>query len=256
MGNSNPFKPDTRFETCNVCLKKGVTLTKDHVPPSGAIGGRKAMKVHQPLENLRLDRHPNAPPVILAKTGLHFQTVCEDCHRKASGDDECLKAFVHAAAPAIASPTTGTAAVGVRAPSDAIVRSILLHNLTSRFAADGNKFEDALRRVVLGDVSAGRDLYLYVWEYGGDEVFMMHDFLALPWIDHLGSVLSFPALTFFVCQKSVPGLRGVNVEDALLNPKAYVVIDRHADLSLFWPRDSGAIVGGARFAQHIVAETA
>jgi hypothetical protein len=255
MRNSNPFKPDDPFDTCNVCWKSGVTLTKDHVPPSGAIGGRRPMKVRQPLEELRLDRNPNAPPHILSKTGLNFPTVCTDCHRKSSTDDERLKDFVAAAATALAGPTSGTGAVAVRAPSGAIVRSILFHNLTSRFASDGNKFEEAIRRVVLGDASAGRNLYLYIWEYGGAEVFIMHDFLALPWFKHLGSILSFPPLTFFVCETALPGIRGINVEDAFVNPQPHIIIDRHANLSLFWPRDSGAVMGGARFAEQIVAET-
>ena len=212
------------------------------------------MKIRQPLEELRLDRDPNAPPFVRSKKGMYFQTVCDPCHAKSTVDDQRLKDFVIGANQALSSSAAGTGAVGVRAPSDAVIRSILFHNMTSRFESDGNKFEEKIRKTVLGNSSAGSNLYLYIWQYGGTDIFMMHDFMALPWLDHLSAVLSFPPLTFVIRDSPMVGLRGHNVEEHLLNPKPYVVIDRHSDLSPFWPRDSGAVLGGARFAEHIVGE--
>jgi hypothetical protein len=252
----NPFKTRGKSGTCNVCLTPGVKLTKDHVPPSAALGGEKPTNIRQPFEELRRDRHPNVPPFIHSKTGVHFPTVCDPCHKTSTVDDERLKEFVLGAKAALAKPASSTGAVGVRAQSDAIVRAVLFHDLTSRLSSDGNTFEDKIRRVVKGDIAAGSGLYLYIWPYTGDGIFMMHDFMALPWFDRLMSVMSFEPLTFVIADQPLPAVRGHNVAEHLTKPKPYVVIDRHAELPGLWPRDSGAVIGGARFAEQIYAEPA
>ena len=251
---TNPFKALGKFGTCNVCLTPGVKLTKDHVPPSGVLGGERPTKIRQPFQELRLDRHPNAPQFMHSKTGMNFPTVCDPCHKTSTMDDERLKAFVIGARAALASPARPMGAVAVRAPSDAIVRAVLFHDLTSRFKPDRNLFEDTIRRAVRGDAAAGAELHLYVWPYTGSGIFIMHDFMALPWFDRLTSVMSFEPLTFVITDNPLAGFRGHNVQEHLTGPKSYVVIDRHADLSGLWPQDSRAVIGGARFVEHVVAE--
>lgn len=254
--STNPFKTLGKVGTCNVCLTPGVRLTKDHVPPSGVLGGERPTKIRQPLEERRLDRHPSAPQYIYSKTGIYFSTVCDPCHKTSTVDDERLKAVVIGAKAALARPATPTGAVGVRAPSDAMVRAVLFHNLTSRFVSDGNLFEDKIRRVVRGDATAGTDLYVYVWPYTGAGIFMMHDFMALPWFDRLTYVMSFEPLTFVLTDKPLSGIRGHNVCEHLTRPRSYVVIDRHAEIPELWPQGARAMLGGARAAQHVVAEPA
>ncbi len=87
-----------RFESpdgrCHICLAAGKKLTKDHVPPSGVLGGRRPVIVRQPLQVQRTDRHPASPNFVCSPTGVYFRTVCEDCHRPISTDDNALKAFV------------------------------------------------------------------------------------------------------------------------------------------------------------------
>ena len=242
---------------CNICLVSGKKLTRDHVPPSGALGGRMAVQVRQPLREQLVDRDPRLPTHIVSKTGVYFTTVCEDCHRKLSTYDDALKQFVENAKRGLKYRSLVFDSVCVEAKPDAVIRSILAHNLTSRFQSSQSVFERQIRSIVKDeDLSAGKTLFLYVWQYSGNDIFMMHDFvvprsnLRMP----VGSVLSFPPLTFFLACQEIDGVKGMNVEDHLRTPRDRMIVNLHSDPSGMWPRSAGAIMGGAAMAEFIQAE--
>ncbi len=215
------------------------------------------MRVRQPTNELRLDRDPRLPPYILSRTGVSFTTVCLDCHRSISDDDNHLKTFVERARRSVKVRPKSVDVISVAAPSDAIIRCILAHNLTSRFSSDGNAFETAIRAVVRDkDLAAAEDLYLYIWPYAGDVVLLMHDFTALHsgGFSPLGSTLSFPPLTFFVVNEPMPGFRGMRVTQHLRSPETRIPIDLRIDPTGTWPFSAGARMGGARFAEFVLAE--
>lgn len=251
----NSFKP-TADAACNICLVAGKKLTRDHVPPSGALGGRKAVHVRQPLKEQLADRDPRQPIQIVSKTGVCFTTVCEDCHQKISSFDDSLKQFVQNAKTGLLYRSTVLDSVSVEAKSDAVIRSILAHNLTSRFQSSQSVFERQIRSIVKNnDLTEGKTLFLYVWQYSGTDIFMMHDFvvphnsLRMP----IGSVLSFPPLTFFLACQELDGIKGMNVEDHLRSPRGRISVNLHSDPSGMWPRSAGAIMGGAAMAEFVQA---
>ncbi len=252
----NPFRPAVNGR-CNVCLRTEMRLTRDHVPPSGVIGGRRQARVRQPLQEQLVDRNPRIPTQLISRTGVYFTTVCSDCHRARSGDDDALIGFVNNARNGLVSRPRIIDIIAIRARPDAVIRAILFHNLTSRLDVTDSVFETSIRAVIRdGNVSAGRALFLYIWCYSGNDIFMMHDFVtpnnALPM--PIGSVLSFPPLTFFLAAQQVIGVRGLNVECTLNAPEEQIPINLHVDPTGVWPRSAIAVMGGARMAEHIVAD--
>jgi hypothetical protein len=138
-----------------------------------------------------------------------------------------------------------------------VIRSVLAHNLTSRFANDGNNFETLIRRIVHNrDISAGDEMHFYVLPYAGDQVYLMHDFTAMysGGASPLGSVISFPPITILLTLGQMRGYRGANVTEHLQTPRDRIVIDMRMDPTGLWPGSAGFVMGGARFAEHIVAE--
>lgn len=258
-----PFKTAVPGRPCNVCLQVK-PLTKDHVPPSTAVGGRKPMTVWRPFDAEHVDRHPHEPISYSSRTGVVFQTVCEDCHRKLSEYDKSLGLFCAEARrlePMLLGLRRISDTVRLHGKSEHIVRSVLAHMLTSRFETDQSRIESLVRDITLnGNATAGRDLFLYVWSYSGPlAVSMMYDFVApVPHVNELriGWILKFSPLAFFLTDRGIDRFVGLNIEEGLIRGCATVPTLIEPVMPPLWPESTEAApwkIFGARGMEHVAA---
>lgn len=247
------FRKPRDKQICNVCLLHVDRLTKDHVPPSGAIDGRNPVTVRQPHRELLIGER--GPTELASSSGLYFPTVCTGCHSSFSEWDEELKRFAVGLRRTRAACEQIASSVIVPCRTDYVIRSVLAHMLTSKLDIDGNVLEVKIRHAIRGsDAQAVRGLKLYYWPYRRALTYIRADFVAplngsLPF----GSLIKFEPIAFFASECEIDSVQYLDAYDHLFTRHTSITVSLVRIVDENWPDSTGITMGGSAMIDHVVA---